>query len=164
MHVRIEGGAKLRVVAAGIKAEGDKGLGKQMSAGLRKAAKPVEQSLRAEFAAVLPSRGGYRAVASKSQRFRTAVRSSARTGYFELTTFAEGKSQRRDIRALDAGRLRHPVFGRSRNTRRGRVPNPWAMTSISPGFFKRGTEKAGRLAEAEMRTVLDDFAGRLLKG
>lgn len=162
--VRIEGSAELKRVAAQIKAQGGKGLGREMSAGLRKASRPVQDSVRREFAAALPSRGGYRATASKSQRFRTSVKSGARTGFVQLTTFAEGTSQRREIRALNAGVLRHPVYGRSRNTRTGRRPNPWAVTRIRSGFFDRGTDEARPLAEAAMRDVLDDFARRLAKG
>ncbi len=118
-----------------------------------------------EFGKVLPSRGGYQDEASRSVRFRTAVRTAGRTAAFRITTFADGKSERRDIRALDAGRLRHPVYGRSRTIPgRGRVPNPWAVTRIEAGFFRRGTDRAAADAERQMITVLDDFASRLLKG
>lgn len=161
MEIRITGGAKLRAVAAEIKALGDKGLGKQMSAALRQAAKPVQAAIRTEIDDVMPSRGGYRATISKTLRFRTAVKTSTRQSAFVLTTYADGTSQRRDIVALNAGRLRHPVYGRSRTTRHGRQPNPWSATRIRAGFFDRGTAKAAAAAEEEMGKVLDEFRDQL---
>jgi hypothetical protein len=165
LEVRITGGDQLRRVVAQIRAEGNRGLGKDMTAGLRLAAKPVQAAITAEFTQVLPSRGGYQATASKSVRFRTAVRTAGRTATFRLTTYAVGKSQRRDIEALNAGRLRHPVYGRSRPRRGGgRHVNPWALTRIEAGFFQRGTDRAVVEAQRQMGAVLDDYAARLAKG
>jgi hypothetical protein len=60
--------------------------------------------------------------------------------------------------------LRHPVFGRSRTTRRGRRPNPWSVTSIKAGFHDRGVENAADEAEKRLAQVRDDFSARLAKG
>lgn len=165
LQVRLDGAAQLRQVAAQIRATGDKGLGREMSAALRKATRPVQAAVRREAEAVMPTGGGYRNVVTRSLKFRLSVRTSARRASLTLRTFAAGKGERRDIRALNAGRLRHPVFGRSRTVRgRGRVPNPWAVTRIRSGFHDRGTAAAADEAVREIRTVLDDFASRLLKG
>ncbi|MEV6633877.1 hypothetical protein AB0M54_24310 [Actinoplanes sp. NPDC051470] len=165
VYVRLEGSLELRRVAASIKAAGAKGLGKEMAAALRKAAAPVQAAIQDSFVESLPRRGGYRDLASKSVKFRASVRSGARAGSVRIVMVAQGKAERRDIRRLDRGELRHPNWGRSRNVRgKGRVPNSWSTTTIPRDFFRRGTDKAADLAEREMRGVLDDFAGRLLKG
>ncbi len=165
VSVQINGSAQLRRVADGIRATGDRGLGKEMSSGLRKVAKPVQTSIRASADETMPSGGGYQAAFAKSLRFRTDLRNARRDAFFKLTTFADGKAERRDIGSLNRGKLRHPVYGRSRPKRGGgRQPNPWAVTSIKPGFHDRGTAAAADLAEKEMSTVLDDLASRLAKG
>jgi hypothetical protein len=161
MQVTVTGQEKLRALAAHIRAEADKGLGRELSAALKRAAKPVQDAIQAEFTAVLPQRGGYRAVASKSVRFRTTLRANARAGSFRITTFAVGKAERRDIRRLNKGELRHPVYGRSRNTRHGRIPNPWATTRIEPNFHDRAISRSAGAVEKEMVKVLDEYAARL---
>lgn len=163
LKVEISGAAKLHDVVIAVRAAGDKGMSKEMSAALRKAAKPVQESLRKTTEASMPSRGGYRAVLSKSLRFRTNIQAGPRSVAFRLITFADGTAERRDIVALNNGKLRHPVFGRSRaGERKGeRVSNPWAVTTIEGGFFARGTKDAAGLAEKEMLTVLDEYAAKL---
>lgn len=161
MEVRVDGAARLRAVARDIKATGDKGLAREMSAGLRKATLPVQASVLAEAARVLPRAGGYQETFTSSVAFRNRVRAAARQASVRMTTFADGTRERRDIRALNKGFLRHPVYGRSRNTRGGRVANPWAVTRIRAGFWDRATEKAEPEARQEMLQVLDDLANKL---
>jgi len=166
LDVRITGSAELRRLAAQIRAQGDKGLGREMGEGLRKAAAPVETSIRTEFGK-LPSRGGYSALFSKSLRFRTSLRTAGRQASFRLLTFADGTHERRDIKALEGGRLRHPVYGRSSRVKKGVragtiIPHAWSVTTVKGGFHRRGTDHAADAAEREMSKVLDDFASRLI--
>lgn len=161
LEVEVAGADKLRRLAQHIEAEGNKGLGRQMSAALKRASTPLQESLRAEYTK-LPARGGYAGTFAKSLRFRTATRTGSRNASFRLLTFADGTSERRDITALEKGVLRHPVFGRSRNTRRGRVASPWAVTRIRGGYHKRGTDKAANKVESEMVKVLDELASNLV--
>jgi hypothetical protein len=165
LHVGVDGSAQLRHVAAAIKAAGDKTMGREMSAGLRRAVKPLQEAIRDSADETLPKAGGYAAEFTRSMRFRTATRAGGRTAAVRLTTFSDGTKERRDIRRLEAGQLRHPVYGRSRPLRnRQRVPNPWAVTTIEAGFFQRGTDKAAAVVEKEMLTVLDGLAARIAKG
>jgi hypothetical protein len=165
LEVRVEGAAKLRRLAAQIRAEGDKGLSRQMSEALSRAIEPVRESIRASAAEAMPRTGGYQAVFDKSLRFRKSQRNSGTEASVILATYAEGGKERRDVPALEAGRLRHPVWGRSRpGARKGeRHANPWAVTSIRAGFWKRGTAKALDEAQKRMEDVIDDFASRLAK-
>lgn len=151
IEFEVSGSARLHVLAAQIRAAGQKGLGQEMAKALNTAATPLQASVREESARTLPR--GYAPVFSESLRFRTALRTAARTASLRLTTYADGKRQRRDIRAINQGLVRHPLFGR--RTR-------WYVTRVQPGFFDRGTRDAADQAEKKMLTVLDDFAERLL--
>lgn len=167
MEVRINGAVQLRQVAAQIKAAGDKGLAREMARALTKAVGPLDKAIEAEAHKTMPS--GYRDVLTASLRHRRSTRTAARTASVRLTTTGAGTREQRDLIALNAGKLRHPVYGRSRRIKRGprtgtAQPNPWSVTTIRAGFYDRGIEKAADTTERELLTVLDDFADRLAKG
>jgi hypothetical protein len=162
LELRIEGAATLHRVAAQMRAEGRKDLGRTMGTALSKAADPVKLAIRESAAATMPKQGGYAGLLSKSLRFRLDRRNGTQQATATLITFADGSSERRDVRALEAGRLRHPVFGRGRRLANGgRKSNPWAVTGIRPGFHKRGTVHAMDEAQKQLSKVINDYAQRL---
>jgi len=155
LEARIDGAAALKRFASQLKDEGNKGLGQQMSRALSKAVEPVRKSIDASAAATMPARGGYASLLSKSLRHRISRRNGGRTAQVLLTTYADGTKERRDLRGLEDGKLRHPVF-----RRRGRSA-PWAVTSIRPGFHRRGTDGAMEKAQDALLEVIEEYAGRL---
>lgn len=162
LEVTIEGSEKLKRLAAQIKAESAKGMARELTKALKEAAEPVQESIRKEYAH-LPARGGYAGLFSKSLRFRISQRTAGREASLRMLTFADGASQRRDINKLELGELRHPVYGRSRDGRKGeRISNPWAVTTVLGGFHKRGTDRAAEQTEKQVGDVLEDFAKRLI--
>jgi len=166
LEVTVSGSATLKSVAAQIRAAGDKGLGREMSTALQRAASPIKAQVTEEYSSGLPSSGGYANTFTRSMTWRTTVRGAARTASFRLLLFGEGASQRRDIERIEAGTLRHPVYGRSRRVRSGpragtALSNPWATTKIRGGYWQRGTSDAANDAEKEMAQVLAEFARRL---
>ncbi len=165
MEFDIVGRVRLHEVAKAVRATGDKGLGREMSRALARTTVPIQTEIDAEAAKVMPVRGGYQAVLSKSLHHKTSQRTGSRSATVRLITYADGTGERRDVERLEKGELRHPVFGRSRTVRgRGRVPNPWAVTRIRSGFHQRGTDSAADEATKQLGDVLDDFAARLAKG
>lgn len=162
MDLRITGQDQLRKLAAHIKATGDKGLGRQMAKALDKVVDPIKRDIGASAYNTMPS--GYRDTLTRSLKHRRTTRVTARQATIRLTTTAAGTKENRDLPALEAGNLRHPVHGRSRTTKKGRAANPWSVTRIRAGFHKRGTEDAADRAEKAAITVLDDLAERLAKG
>lgn len=162
VDVRIAGADQLRQLSAHIRATGDKGLGRELGRALDKAIEPVRRAIEAEAEKTMPS--GYRATLTRSLKHRRTLRTSTRQASLRLATFGEGRKERRDLPALNAGQLRHPVFGRARRTKSGPKANPWSVTTIRPGFHERGTERAGAEAERQIGIVLDEFADRLTKG
>lgn len=162
LDARVTGQAQLRKLAAHIRAEGDKGLGRDLAKALGDAVEPLKKAIGQSAAVTMPS--GYAPTLTRSLRHRRTVRAAARQASVRLATFGAGEKERRDLPALEAGKLRHPVYGRSRRTKKGRKANPWSVTRVRPGFHARGTEKAGDLAEEQALKVLDDFTDRLTKG
>lgn len=163
VEIAVLGVARLRELAARIRVEGRKDLARQMASAISKGIDPLRDSIRASAAETMPRRGGYNATFTKSLRFRTSQGGSGDSARVSLASYGDGQSERRDIRALEAGRLRHPVFGRSRaGARKGeRVANPWAVTSIRAGFWKRGTEGAMDESVKALDHVLEEFTRRL---
>lgn len=167
LEVRIQGAEKFRQVAQRMRTEGRKDLSRQMADALGKTTIPVQQEIRRETEAAMPSEGGYRALISASLAWRISRRLGGQRAQIILATYADGLKERRDIRALNRGILRHPVYGRSRKIKVGVkagtiLPNPWAVTAVRGGFHERGTEQAIEHAQDEMRRVVAEFADRLV--
>lgn len=152
LSVRISGGDDFKKVAAQLRTEGRKDLSRQMDKALEKALVPVQKSIKLESAQTMPKSGGYAGEMSRSLRFRSQKRTGGNSASYSLVTYADGKAERRDIRALEAGNLRHPVFGNR---------NVWALTKIRAGFHKRGTDNAADEAVKQLAAVVEDFAHRL---
>jgi hypothetical protein len=135
-----------------MRAEGRKDLSKEMGRALSAAAVPVQASIKAEAAKVMPSEGGYRDLLTGSLRHRMSRRAGGQVAQVILTTYADGKKERRDVVALNKGILRHPLWGDR---------DVWRVTKIQAGFHDRGTEQAMDKAQAAMLGVIEDYAGRL---
>lgn len=154
LEVRVSGAASLHRLAARMRAEGRKDLVREMGDALSKATDPLRAKIRESANETMPARGGYRGVFDKSLRFRQQRRGAAAEADVTLTTYADGKVERRDIRALNRGTLRHPVFGHRKAK--------WHTTKIRAGFWDRGVEGAAADAEKRMREVVDQYAKRLI--
>jgi hypothetical protein len=168
LEVNINGAATLHRVAAQMRAEGRKDLSKSMSKALGQAVEPVKREIRQEAEKAMPSGGGYRSLLTQSLRWRMSRRNAGQQAQVILATYADGTSERRDIRALERGTLRHPVWGRSRKIKVGVragtiIGNPWAVTTIRSGFHERGTANAMDAAEQALAEVIEDYASRLIE-
>lgn len=161
IEARVSGAERLHHFAAQLRAVGDKGFAKDMATALSKAVAPIGRAIDAEAELVAPS--GYKGTLARSLKHRRSLRNTAREASVRLTTYAVGEKENRDLPAIEGGALHHPVYGRSRRTKRGRKANPWAVTRVTPGFHKRGTEQAGPAAERELLAVLDRFADLITK-
>ncbi len=122
------GGPELRYVAGLLRKAAVKDLKAELRKGQRKAFTPLQKEIKLEAAAALP--GMYAGVMAK------AVKVSVRTGFartvFTVRIYARGKVELRDVRSINAGRIRHPLFG---NRRR------WYTTQVRPGFVDRPVDR-----------------------
>lgn len=149
-----------------LKAIAAAGLGKDLAKGLSAAARPLRPAITAQATQTLPKGGGYNAVMAKSLRVRASTRADRLSALIQVTIYSAGKKERRDIRRVDAGVLRHPVYGRSRRLRRGvragtYIRNPWAATSVPAGFVSRPIEAVGPKVTAAGRQVVNDLMKQL---
>lgn len=124
-----------------------------MADALERATKPMQESIKASALATMPSGYGPTFVASLAHR--RSRRASGQRAQVILRTYADGQAQRREIRHLEAGNLRHPLYGH-----RG---SAWHVTKIRAGFHKRGTDGAADAVTTEIIKVVEDFAQRLIQ-
>ena len=123
---------------------------------LRTAAKPMAAGVLEDLGAYMPSRGGYLRVLGGALKTRVLPRQSGVT----IRDSAKGKTQDRDLRSLERGRLRHPVFGR-RQGRRGQ--SIMSDTRIPPKFFTEPITARADMAVAEMVKAMRGIAERITK-
>lgn len=151
LDVRMTGGAELYSVRQRLNKLGATGLGKRMDAGLKAAVKPLAPEITAEVPRTMPS--GYAPVLSRSLAFRLASRTARQSTELRYRVFADGQRERRDVPALNRGRLRHPVYGRRRQ--------PWVVQSVRPGFVDRPFSRLEPKIRKEMLAVLDSVSAEL---
>ena len=168
MQVRVSGGADLHSLRRTLREIGDKGLGKQLGQGLRKAGRKFQPEVRAEVPKAMPS--GYAPILSRSLRFRTAVKETRHTAWVTFTVYGDGRKERRDVPRLNRGVLRHPVFGRTRplkhhaRYRATSMLNPWVAQKVRKGFVDRPVDRLTPEVAQEMRQVIDWVADQIKRG
>jgi hypothetical protein len=145
--IKIEGTEQLERVSAQLLAAGNVELRKQMLKNIRVSVAPVKPLIRQEALRTLPRSGGANewvasstisvgatvspktaTVAVRASQTRSAVKAK------KARAKAAGKTYRgastHNLKAIDAGNLRHPTFGR-------RNLNAWFDEAVKPGFFTR---------------------------
>jgi hypothetical protein len=128
-----------------------KELTKQLRREMRAEAKPTIQDIKSYARAILPNRGGLAdRVASQSY----GLRSSFATKGVGIKFVGNGKSVK-SLKDIDAGRLRHPVFGNRKK---------WVQQSVTPGFFTGPIEDDVPRIRAAMVKAMEKTANEAIKG
>ncbi|HEX6968603.1 MAG TPA: hypothetical protein VF174_07325 [Micromonosporaceae bacterium] len=153
LSVQVRSGRDLGAVRQALREVGAKGLGKQLSQGLRKAARPLVAEVRKELPTTMPS--GYAPTLSRSLRHRTTVRSRRMDATVVWQLYGAGRKSNRDVAALNRGTLRHPVFGRR---------SRWVAQPVRPGMVDRPVDRLGPEITRQMQAVVDDIAARITRG
>ena len=130
--MRVQGADELAALAKRLKEVGDKDLRKELYRGLARAAKPMKAAGQKAALESLPKKGGLAGKVAKA-RYSTRTRSTGQMVGVRVT--AKGPKneagQEIDIRSLNRGRLRHPVFPKKHQERKDwtwadqRVPDYW---------------------------------------
>lgn len=168
MHVIVSGAAGYRIYAAAYRHAAGPSFEQEMDRALKEAGDDVAAAIRVGTDIYMPS--GYEEVFRS--RLLTSVEPNRPRRSVAVVAWARGKSGRRDVRRLDEGELRHPVFGRYRelkaggkyiknkkNVIKGRYVNPWAVTAIKPGFYSNPV----RNAPVAMQRRLDQAGKRIVE-
>ena len=142
-----EGADQLRVVAQRLKAAGGGGgLRRDLLRGIKTAANPVLDDVRASASAELPKAGGL-AERVAGSKFTVQVRTGAKTAGVRI----RGQSGW-NIGRMNRGILRHPVFGNR---------DVWVEQSITPGWFDHPIQARAEPIRLAVVAVIDDVARRL---
>jgi hypothetical protein len=146
-------GAELRYVAGLLRKAAARDLTRELRKGQRAAFRPLQKEIKAEALATLPKRGGYNLTMSR------AVKVSVTTGVgrnaLTARVYAVGRREHRDVVAVNAGRLRHPVFGhRSR----------WKTTTVPRGFVDRPADKLADQVLRECTDAAERVLDRIARG
>ncbi len=144
---------ELRYVAGQLRKAAARDLTRELRKGQRAAFRPLQKEIKAEALATLPKAGGYNVVMSKAVK----VTITTGTGAKALTAriYATGKAEARDVKRVNEGVLRHPLFGHRKS---------WHTTKVRAGFVDRPVERLAdqvlkESADAAQR-VLDSIARR----
>lgn len=114
---------------------------------LRQSARPLGEAAKASALATLPRRGGLAAaVAGSSITFTPTVKGDA-VGVRITPTGSY------DSRSIDAGRLKHPVYGHP----------VWVEQQVKPGWFTRPMNAAEPRVRAALTAALKAVAERIVR-
>lgn len=146
LRFSVTGGNRAHVLGKRLKALGDKELEKELRKGITAALRPATKVVRASVPQYMPS--GYAPVLAKSLQLRTSNLASG----LRITGQAKGNPRPRKVTDLNAGRLRHPLFGNR---------NHWYAQSTRRGFFDEPLRKQAPVVRAELERVLADVAKKI---
>jgi hypothetical protein len=132
-------------VARALNAQGSagRGLKRELMGAIKTAAKPMEQAVRDHVRQYLPS--GYAPVMAAGLVVRPSQSTRGTAVGLKLTGYAKGVKQRRHIRVIDGGTLRHPVYGHSR---------VWVNQRVKPGFWSTELEQSREKPAVEIRRAI----------
>lgn len=151
-QLRIEGLDKLQDLSVGLKEAADRGVTNRVRAAIRAETKPAGLRILRKGAEEMPRGGGFAARVATQGRVGLQSALVAKNLHITMTLSNKGAN----MKALEAGVLRHPVFGN-----RG----VWVRQSVPAGAFRRAFEaEAPALRDAALRgaqQALDDVARKV---
>lgn len=118
----------------------DKRYRRELFRGLNTASKPLREAVQESIPDYMPRRGGYATVLQRSHSPRVKAKTSGRDPSIRIISRTRG-GVRRNTRALEEGRLAHPVFGNR---------SVWRVTDVRPGFFSEPMEDKADMVRDEM--------------
>lgn len=145
----IRGADEFLRLSKALKAAGRGDLRKALTAGIKKAAKPLIGKSRDEARARLPQRGGLAAVVAKAPQ-RVQVRTGAKTAGVRIVVGGKGGA----ARGANAGVIRHPVFGN-----RG----VWVSQKVRPGWFEDPMNDGAPIVRPEIERAMEDVAEQVVR-
>jgi hypothetical protein len=140
---------QLERISRELREQANRGLAKELNAGLRAATQPMMTAARTRMLAVLPKRGGLNRRAAAARMTVTSRRGAAEPG---VTIEVRSGRQRIDVGRLDAGSVRHPVFGH-RST--------WVGQRVVAHTITGSFEDHAEAARREVSAALDRVAAQI---
>lgn len=159
----VSGDRELAALGHRLRETADKGLMRELRKGLETGLKPLSSTIHDKSPGYVPA--GYEATFASALFFKTSVKTTGRQAAVEHITYAKGSRRPRQIKLIDKGGLRHPVFGRYRYNRFGsRRQNPWVRQVIRAGFWSDQVADNRDNLRTEMRDVTRRIADKIVRG
>ena len=149
MTYAVRGSEELKRVADRLKATGATGLKRELLKGIRTSAQKAVPDIQESARSTLPHTGGLNEIVA-SQVYNVAIRAAGASPSVRL----QGKGMK-ELRDIDAGRLRHPVWG-NRST--------WVAQTVPAGFFTNAIARRAPQIRIEIKHVLDEVAFKIASG
>jgi hypothetical protein len=132
----------------------DANMPKSIKRRLAKMGPKAKKVVQGTALATLPSTNGLAEVVANSMKVSVKSDVGLTTAGVTLEYTAKGKGENRDIPSMNAGIVRHPVYGRR---------TAWVAQKIAPGFWDDAADVTANDAHDHVRDVLDETV-RILKG
>lgn len=150
----------LATLAANLREAGDVGLRRELIAGIREGTKPVPEAIRKDLKPHLPDR--YAEVLDADLRITISVHTGASDpGVFII---AQPIKKKRKIRTINAGNLRHPVFGSFLVPRRNWTWRDQEAPSVEPGWFDDPCKASAPGVREQIDAALDRVKAQIWAG
>lgn len=150
-YIHVYGADDIARVAAAVRELGDgRTIPNQMTKRIRRAVPPIRKAVKASALAILPSGNGLNAWVAKAG-VRASVKRGARSAGVLLVSSRRSQGSQSDIRSINRGRTRHPLFGN-----RGF----WFPQTVVPGYFTKAVEGDGLDA---FRREVDEAIGAAVR-
>lgn len=148
--------AQMRAVSRLVREAGDKELKKALTRGTGAAVEPAKDAVRSSARAELPHRGGL-AVRVAGAKFRVQRLTGAAPGIvLSMSVAKESGGGKMDLKRMNAGSLRHPVFDQRHVRHR-----TWVLQRIPDGWFTRPLEALKPQIAREVAAVVQGVADAL---
>lgn len=148
VDVQVVGADQLGAIADELKRTGNTELRRDLYRGIQRSTKPLRQDVQQAARDKLPRRGKLNEWVAES-KFSTRTRGGKNPGV-RITSGKRGH----DMRAIDRGRLRHPVFGNKK---------VWVTQQVTPGWFSQTLADGAPAVRRELVKVLEDVAERIAR-
>jgi hypothetical protein len=143
VSVEIKGAEQLAELSKRLKQFGDKDLQRELSQGITQAMKPVRPALRESARRTLPRKGGLNLRVARAKITTRRSRQGVRL---------QAGGPRSQVDEINAGRFRHPVFGR-----KGR----WVTQPITPGWWDRPIDDLRDDVQRQLLAAMRRVAAKL---
>jgi hypothetical protein len=162
MRFQVSGQKDLYRLAHNLHEAGQKNLKRQLDKASRQAGNEIAREVQQHTKDYIPANFEHRFDTAFVAEVEVRLVASRR---ITVVFYARGKTVRRDIRAINAGRLRHPVFGRNRRLKNGTLQaNPWVMQTIRPGLVDEPARRAMPKARKQIEDAIDRVSQQIVKG
>ncbi len=148
--------SELEAIAFRLRRAGQEDLARELTAGMRRGVEPVPGLIRAGLKPHLPDR--YAETLDADLDIRIIARNSGGADADAVVSvYAQTRSgKNRALRRIDAGLLRHPVYGNREVWR----SQEGAAKGVEPGWFTGPCEAAEPQVRAELEKALGDVAAK----